>query len=190
MSTEPAEDVDRVVADDTAETAETTPGVVAASSSTRATWLVALVLIVASVATLAVNQAAAAPSAADRRQDMTEVAAAFTLALTNYDYRDLAATRQQVLDLSVRGFEQEFDRLLGGSGVQQVLTENQAVATATIAVGPLVADFGEHEARTFTVVEQSVTGLGAPTPSTQRLRVEVLLVETPDGWIVTGAEVT
>ena len=89
----------------------------------------------------------------------------------------------------MRGFEQEFDRLLGGSGVQQALTDNQAVATATVAVGPLVADFGEHEARTFAVVEQSVAGAGA-APTSQRLRVEVLLVETPDGWVVTGAEVT
>jgi hypothetical protein len=39
-------------------------------------------------------------------------------------------------------------------------------------------------------VEQRVTGVGTQAPATQRLRVEVLLVETPDGWVVTGAEVT
>lgn len=159
------------------------------TSSTRVTWVAALVLLVASLAVLGVDRAVAAPGAAEQRQEMMQVAEAFTLALTNYDYRDLATTRQQVLDLSVRGFEQEFDRLLGGSGVQQALSDNQAVATATIAVGPLVADFGDHEARTFTVVEQTASGAGA-APTQQRLRVEVLLVETPDGWIVTGAEVS
>jgi hypothetical protein len=159
------------------------------TSSTKVTWVAALVLLIASLAVLGVDRAVAAPGAAEQRQEMMEVAEAFTLALTNYDYRDLATTRQQVLDLSVRGFEQEFDRLLGGSGVQQALSDNQAVATATIAVGPLVADFGDHEARTFTVVEQTASGAGA-APTQQRLRVEVLLVETPDGWIVTGAEVS
>jgi hypothetical protein len=157
--------------------------------STAATWAAAGVLAVASVVALSVDQLTSGPTESQRRDDMTQVAEAFTVALTNYDYRDLGSTRQQVLDLAVRGFEQEFDRLLGGSGVQQALIENQAVATATVAVGPLVADFGDHEARTFTVVDQSVSGAGA-APSQQRLRVEVLLVETPDGWVVTGAEVT
>ena len=160
-----------------------------ASRRTRSTWLAAAVLVVLAVAIAAFDRLASGPTDLERRQEMTDVAEAFTLALTNYDYRDLGATRDQVLDLSVRGFQQEFDRLLGGSGVQQALTDNQAVATATVAVGPLVADFGEHEARTFAVVQQSVTGAGT-APTEQRLRVEVLLVETPDGWIVTGAEVT
>jgi len=159
------------------------------SRSTKSTWIAAAVVAVASLAVLGVDRATATPSAADRRADMLEVAEAFTVALTNYDYRDLDTTRRQVLELAVRGFQQEFDRLLGGSGVQQALIDNQAVATATVAVGPLIADFGDHEARTFTVVDQSVTGTGT-APTQQRLRVEVLLVETPDGWVVTGAEVT
>lgn len=160
-----------------------------ASGRTKATWIAAAMLIAGSVLALGIDAFTSGPTDVERRREMTEVAEAFTLALTNYDYRDLGSTRDQVLDLSVRGFEQEFDRLLGGSGVQQALTDNQAVATATVAVGPLVADFGDHEARTFAVVDQSVTGAGA-APTQQRLRVEVLLVETPDGWVVTGAEVT
>jgi hypothetical protein len=165
------------------------PASPATSRRTRATWLAAAVVFAASGFVLGFDRLTDEPTEVERRQDMAEVAESFTLALTNYDYRDLASTREQVLELSVRGFEQEFDRLLGGSGVQQALIDNQAVATATVAVGPLVADFGEHEARTFAVVEQSVAGAGA-APSQQRLRVEVLLVETPDGWVVTGAEVT
>ena len=160
-----------------------------ASGRTKATWIAAAALIAGSVLALGIDAVTSGPTAVERRREMTEVAEDFTLALTNYDYRDLGSTRDQVLELSVRGFEQEFDRLLGGSGVQQALTDNQAVATATVAVGPLVADFGDHEARTFAVVDQSVTGAGT-APTQQRLRVEVLLVETPDGWVVTGAEVT
>lgn len=161
----------------------------AASRRTRATWLAAAVVVAVSGIALGLDRLTDEPTEVERRQDMAEVAESFTLALTNYDYRDLASTREQVLDLSVRGFEQEFDRLLGGSGVQQALIDNRAVATAVVAVGPLVADFGDHEARTFAVVEQTVVGAGA-APSQQRLRVEVLLVETPDGWVVTGAVVT
>jgi len=159
------------------------------SATTKGTWVAAAVLLVAAGAGLLVDTAVAGPTPRERRNDMIAIAEAFTLALTSYDYSDLGASRDRVLDLAVRGFEQEFDRLLGASGVQQALTANQAVATATVTVGPLVADFGDHEARTFTVVDQIVTGAGTG-PSTQRLRVEVLLVETPDGWVVTGAEVT
>lgn len=197
----PDDDRDSAVAGDATvvgvdpEEEEEAPPPAGMSRATKSTWLAAVVVAAASLGVLGVDRATAAPTAAEQRADMLEVAEAFTLALTNYDYRDLDETRRQVLELSVRGFEQEFDRLLGGTGVQQALIDNQAVATATVAVGPLVADFGDHEARTFTVVEQSVTGAATGTgdgaaPARQRLRVEVLLVETPDGWTVTGAEVT
>ena len=48
----------------------------------------------------------------------------------------------------------------------------------------------EHEARTFAIVEQEVTGTQFDEPQRSRLRVEVVMVETPDGWVVSDVETT
>jgi hypothetical protein len=131
----------------------------------------------------------AGPSERDRRDDLLEVARRVTLSITSYDYQDFDATRAAVLADGLPSFELQYEQLLSGSGLRDALTANEAVATSKITVGPMVASLEEHEARTFSVVEQEVDGKTSEA-TTQRLRVEVTLVETPDGWRASNVEVT
>jgi hypothetical protein len=129
------------------------------------------------------------PSERERRDDMLEVGRRVTVAITSYDYRDLDATRAAVLADALPSFELQYEQLVSGTGLIDALTENEAVAMSKVVVGPMVASLEDHEARIFSVVEQEVDGK-ASEATTQRLRVEVTLVETPDGWRASNVEVT
>ncbi len=144
-------------------------------------------LLVALVATL-VN-ATRGDTDEDRRDRIVDLARDVSLGITAYDYRDMEQTRDRVLSQALPSFEGEYEQVLG-AGVTQALTANQAVATSKITVGPMVASERDHEARTFTVVEQKVETAAQAKENTQRLRVEVTMVETPDGWRASGIEVT
>ncbi|MDP1818471.1 MAG: hypothetical protein Q8K58_01080 [Acidimicrobiales bacterium] len=143
--------------------------------------------MVAAVAALV--GALAAPSERERRDDLLEVGQRVTVGITSYDYNDLDASREAVLADALPSFELQFEQLLDGSGLSDALRSNEAVAAGEIAVGPMVASLEDHEARLFSVVEQQVKGKQTE-PTTQRLRVEVTLVETPDGWRASNVEVT
>lgn len=136
-----------------------------------------------------VLRAVSGPSERDRRDDLLEVGRRVTVAITSYDYQDLDATRAAVLADGLPSFELQYEQLLSGTGLRDALTANEAVATSKIIVGPMVASLEEHEARVFSVVEQEVDGK-ASEATPQRLRVEVTLVETPDGWRASNVEVT
>lgn len=149
--------------------------------------VVALLLVVVVGALLI--RTVAGPSERDRRDDLLEVGRRVTLSITSYDYRDLDATRAAVLADALPSFELQYKQLLSGTGLGDALTANEAVATSKITIGPMVASIEDHEARIFSVVEQEVDGKASET-TTQRLRVEVTLVATPDGWRASNVEVT
>ncbi len=129
------------------------------------------------------------PSERERRDALLEVGARVTVAITSYDYRDLDAAREAVLADALPSFELQYEQLLEASGLGDALRSNEAVAAGEITVGPMVASLEDHEARLFSVVDQDVRGKETEA-TTQRLRVEVTLVETPDGWRASNVEVT
>jgi hypothetical protein len=129
----------------------------------------------------------------DDRSDREEVIAfseEFIDIFTSYDHADFDRTQDAVAERSTKAFTSRYQALLGGAGFVDALRENEASATSKITVGPLVATLDEHEARTFAIVEQEVTGRQFEEPQRSRLRVEVMMVETPDGWTVVDVETT
>lgn len=123
------------------------------------------------------------PSDADRRAEVVEVSERFALALTSYDHRHLDRDFARVRSMSLAGFRDEYDSLLGGQSVD-ALEASEAVSKATVATGPLVASLGDFEARTFTVVAQTVTNRDNPDGQRIRTRIELYLVKTVEGWKV------
>jgi Mce-associated membrane protein len=109
---------------------------------------------------------------------------------TEYDYVDFDRTEQAVAERSTHAFASRYRTLLGGAGFIDALRTNEARATSEITAGPLIATLDEHEARTFAIVEQEVTSRQLEQPQRSRLRVEVVLVETPAGWKVVDVETT
>lgn len=124
------------------------------------------------------------------REEVLAFSEEFIELFTSYDHETFEETEAAVAQRSTQAFASRYRSLLGGAGFVDALRQNEAKATSEISVGPLVATLAEHEARTFAIVEQEVTGKQFEQPQRARLRVEVILVETPDGWVVTDVETT
>jgi Mce-associated membrane protein len=128
--------------------------------------------------------------AKNRRDDVTQQAERFALALSSYNYRTIDRDLAHVKAMGVGNFRYQYTQVLGGDAFRKALSTNQAVATAKVVKGPYLASLSDDDARTFTVLEQSLRGKGQTQPQTRRVRVESILVRTADGWRVDWVEIT
>ncbi|MEY2478635.1 MAG: Mce-associated rane protein [Actinomycetota bacterium] len=126
----------------------------------------------------------------NRRDEVTQQAERFALALSSYNYRTIDRDLANVRAMGVGNFRYQYEQVLGGDAFRKALSENQAVATAKVVKGPYLASLTDDDARTFTVLEQSLQGKGQPQPQTRRVRVESILVRTTEGWRIDWVEIT
>lgn len=126
----------------------------------------------------------------DDRREVLDVAATFIVDFSSYDHDRFDETLAAVEAASIEAFASRYTTLLGGTGFVDAMRENRASATAEIARGPLLAQFGDDEARVFALVDQTVTSATLDGPQTSRLRIEVILVDTRSGWKVVDVETT
>lgn len=124
------------------------------------------------------------------REEVLSFSEEFIEIFTSYDHGSFEQTEDAVARRSTQAFASRYRSLLGGAGFVEALRQNEAKATSEITIGPLIAELADHEARTFAIVEQEVTGRQFDQPQRSRLRVEVIMVETPDGWTVVDVETT
>ena len=129
-------------------------------------------------------------SDAERRDEALELSEEFTVALASHDFADLDVSFDAVKRLSTGSFLDEFDRTFASPQLRAALEEAESKATAEIVTGPLLAALEDNRARTFTVVRQRVATKEEPDPVERAVRIELLLVETDDGWRVDAVEVT
>ncbi len=155
--------------------------------SRLATWIVAGILALVGAAGFLL---ARADDETSDREQVVEFSEEFIDLFTQYDYTDFDRTEQAVAERSTQAFASRYRTLLGGAGFIDALRTNEARATSEITAGPLIATLEDHEARTFAIVEQEVTSRQLEQPQRSRLRVEVVLVETPVGWKVVDVETT
>ncbi|MBW3665112.1 MAG: hypothetical protein KY469_18610 [Actinobacteria bacterium] len=130
------------------------------------------------------------PSEVERRDEVAAVSERFVLALTSYDHAALDEQRDAVLALATGSFADDYAETFGAAELRTALIETESVARGEVAVGPLLATLEDTRARTFTVVEQTVRSNEVDGPQTRQLRVELTLVDTPDGWRVDAVAVT
>lgn len=168
-------------ADDTSDHGETLP------RRRLATYGAAAVLAVIGLVAFLV---AGSDDDASGRQEALAFSEDFINVFTSYDYESFDETREAIEAASSQGFASRYTSLLGGTGFVDALVENESSATSEIQVGPLLATFTENEARTFAIVNQQITGNQFEEPQATRLRVEVLMIRTPDGWVVVDVETT
>ena len=155
----------------------------------RTWWSVAAVLAVAA-AVVAVLLALPDRGESAEREDVEETAEEFAVALSSYDYRHLDRDLQRVRAMGIGNFRSQYQQILGGESFQNALRENEAVATAKVLKGPYLAELTEDEARTFTVLTQTIRGKAPSEPQSRNVRVESILVRTRDGWKVDWVEIT
>lgn len=153
-----------------------------------ATWLAAGVLAVIALV-LGLVLVTRGPSQHDRRRDVIRLSQRFAVALSSYDYHHLDADFARVRSMSTAGFQDEYNQLLGGQQFIDALRQSQAVSTATIQTGPLLASLTGDDARTFTVVNQRIVNTSNAQPQLTRTRVELYLIETVSGWKVDRVDI-
>ncbi len=159
------------------------------SGRRRAAWLAAAALAVI-VAVLAIVLVTRGQSSKARQDEVKHTAEKFALALSSYDYRHLDTDLARVRAMGVGNFRYQYEQILGGNSFETALKNNQAVATAKVTGGPFVAALGKNDARTFTVLEQDIKGKSSPAGEKRKVRVESILVRTPNGWRIDWVEIT
>jgi hypothetical protein len=92
--------------------------------------------------------------------------------------------------MGVGNFPYQYKDILGGNSFASALEGNQAVAKAKVKSGPFVVALGKDDARTFTVVSQTISGKSTPKGETRSVRVESILVRTPGGWRVDWVQIS
>lgn len=127
---------------------------------------------------------------ANGREAVTQQAERFALALSSYNYRTITRDLASVRAMGVGNFRYQYEQVLGGDEFRKALLQNEAVATAKVVKGPYLASLSDTDARTFTVLEQTLQGKGQTQPQTRRVRVESILVKTTDGWRIDWVEIT
>jgi len=147
-------------------------------------------VLVVIVAILAIVIFARGQGAKGRQDDVKASAQKFALALSTYDYRHLDRDLGKVRNMGVGNFRYQYQDVLGANSFSKALADNQAVATAKVKSGPFVAALSNDDARTFTVVSQTIKGNSAPQGETRNVRVESILVRTPKGWRVDWVQIS
>jgi hypothetical protein len=160
-----------------------------AQNRQRATWMAAAVLAVI-VAVLAIVIFTRGQSEKARQTEVKNTAEKFALALSTYDYHHLNSDLGKVRGMGVGNFRYQYEDVLGANSFSKALSDNQAIATAKVKSGPFVAALSKDDARTFTVVSQTIKGKSAPQGETRNVRVESILVRTPKGWRVDWVQIS
>jgi len=142
------------------------------------------------VAVLAIVLATRGQSAKGRQNEVKDVAERFALALSTYDYHHLSTDLNKVRGMGVGNFRYQYEDVLGANSFEQALNSNQAVAKAKVKSGPFVVALAKDDARTFTVVSQTISGKSAPKGETRNVRVESILVRTPGGWRIDWVQIS
>jgi hypothetical protein len=155
----------------------------------RAMWITAAVLAVI-VAVLAIVLFTRGQSEKARQDKVKNTAEKFALALSTYDYRHLNSDLGKVRGMGVGNFRYQYEDVLGANSFTKALSDNKAIATAKVKSGPFVAALTPDDARTFTVVSQTIKGNSAPQGETRNVRVESILVRTPKGWRVDWVQIS
>jgi hypothetical protein len=154
---------------------------------TRATWLVAAILFVAAVV-LGVLLLQRPPSAAARRDEALAFSSSFAQDFSSYDYRNFDRDVRAIEGRLTPAFRSEYRKQLDAVDLAGRLQEGRQISTAKVAVAPLLVSLSGKDARTFTVVSQTVTA--GDRSSTQKVRVELFLVRGEGGWKVNRIELT
>ena len=116
------------------------------------------------------------------RAEVESVAGQFGEAILSYDYTDIEASQQRVLDLSTGQFQREYET--GFEGFAELIEETEARSVATVT-GVYVGDVSDERAEAIAVVDASVTGTGGTrTVADSYIRLD--LVKVGGAWKVDG----
>jgi hypothetical protein len=120
----------------------------------------------------------------DEAPVVADVALEVATLLSNYDAANIEERREQIIDLSVGRFRQQYEDLLS-QGLGAALEETAASSRGQILNGPDISFVSGSEATAIIETTQTVQSNDNPTGRTYRYVMQLTLIDTPDGgWKV------
>jgi hypothetical protein len=120
----------------------------------------------------------------DEAPVVADVALEVATLLSNYDAANIEERREQIVDLSVGRFRQQYEDLLS-QGLGAALEETAASSRGQILNGPDISFVSGSEATAIIETTQTVQSNDNPTGRTYRYVMQLTLIDTPDGgWKV------
>jgi hypothetical protein len=113
--------------------------------------------------------------------ELRRTAGRFGEVLVTYDYNDPNAHRDAVLDLATGSFRQEYEDAFD-QGLEQVITEVEAVSTGTVN-DVYLSSVDDGQAQAVVSVDIEVSGVGGDRSITDQY-VLLTLIRVEDAWKV------
>ena len=121
------------------------------------------------------------------QNDVKNVARQFLVAYTNFTPKNLDAKFQTLQNLATGNFVTQADQIFG-SNIRQALKQAQVSSEGEIRY-LYVQSIGGTQASLYAWVDQTAVNNKVPKPFTDTLQMQLTLVDTNQGWKVTGARV-
>ena len=116
-----------------------------------------------------------------RSTQVLDVSREYLAAMASFDYTNLDANHQLILDNSTPEFAAKYDEMV--KALRDIVVAGKGVATAT-APHVAVERIGKDSATVVGFVDQQVTNVTAPEGNGQKYRMVVELVLRGDKWLV------
>lgn len=121
------------------------------------------------------------------REEVEATARGFLLALTNFDAATIDRDVDEIRSYAVGDFAREVQETFSPDRIQAI-RESDATSVGRIR-DVFVQSVEGDTASAFGVVNETVQNSSSPAPSSDVLRVEVVLVETTEGWKVSSVQI-
>jgi hypothetical protein len=126
-------------------------------------------------------------TAEGRQTEVRDTARRFLLALTNFSAQRIEDDVEEIRAFGVGQFAEEVEQTFSEERLAAI-RENQVVSTGRVE-SVFVQSLEGSTASVFAVVNETIVNASLTAPRADVLRVELEMIETPDGWKVSTVEI-
>jgi hypothetical protein len=126
-------------------------------------------------------------SGEERQAEVRDTARRFLTALTNFSAERIDQDVAEIRAFGVGQFAEEVEQTFSEDRLAAI-RENQVVSTGRVQ-SVFVQSLEGSTASVFAVVNETIVNASLTAPRADVLRVELELIETPDGWKVSTVEI-
>ena len=119
--------------------------------------------------------------------EVRDAARRFLSVLTNFSAETIEEDIEEIRGFAEGGFAQEVDQTFSDARVAAI-RENEVVSTGRVR-SVFVQTVEGNTATVFGVVNETIVNASLTAPRADVLRVELELIETPDGWKVSSVQI-
>lgn len=148
-------------------------------------WAVAGLAVAAAVA-FAILWLGARSSGA-QQEEVVSSARRFLQALTNFSAETIEEDVGEIRGFAVGEFADEVNTTFSDERIQAI-RDSEAVSTGRVQ-SVFIQTLGGSTGTVFGVVRETIVNKTLPAPRVDVLRIELGMIETPDGWRVSSVEI-